>query len=96
MGITYDSILQRFVFDFEHDGNEDKVSLTGTGYQVEAFGKCFYYSYEFAEQVDGTVRSAFIKHVKFSGSIQENPDLAMFIKKAVDNLSHKINSRPAR
>ena len=36
-------------------------------------------------------RSAFIKHVKFSGSIQENPDLAMFIKKAVDNLSHKIN-----
>ncbi len=76
---------------FEHDGNEDIVSLTGTGYQVEAFGKCFYYGYEFAEQVDGTVRSAFIKHVKFSGSIQENPDLAMFIKKAVDNLSHKIN-----
>ena len=91
MGITYDSILQRFVFDFEHDGSEDIVSLTGTGYQVEAFGKCFYYGYEFAEQVEGTVRSAFIKHVKFSGSIQENPDLAMFIKKAVDNLSHKIN-----
>ena len=91
MGITYDSILQRFVFDFKHDGSEDTVSLTGTGYQVEAFGKCFYYGYEFAEQVEGSVRSAFIKHVKFSGSIQENPDLAMFIKKAVDNLSHKIN-----
>ena len=91
MGITYDSILQRFVFDFNHDGNSDIVSLTGTGYQVEAFGKCFYYGYEFAEQVDGAVRSAFIKHVKFSGPIQENPDLATFIKKAVDNLSHKIN-----
>ena len=91
MGITYDSILQRFVFDFDHDGNSDIVSLTGTGYQVEAFGKCFYYGYEFAEQVDGAVRSAFIKHVKFSGPIQENPDLATFIKKAVDNLSHKIN-----
>ncbi|MBR1835154.1 MAG: hypothetical protein IJ785_06580 [Bacteroidales bacterium] len=91
MGITYDSVLQRFVFDFEHDGNEDIVGLTGTGYQVEAFGKCFYYGYEFSEQVDGAVRSAFIKHVKFSGPIQENPDLAMFIKKAVDNLSHKIN-----
>lgn len=91
MGITYNSILQRFVFDFEHDGSEDLVSLTGTGYQVEAFGKCFYYGYEFAEQVDGTVRSAFIKHVKFPNSIQENPDLTMFIKKAVDNLSHKIN-----
>ena len=23
MGITYDSVLQRFVFDFEHDGAED-------------------------------------------------------------------------
>ncbi len=91
MGITYDSILQRFVFDFEHDGNEDIVSLTGTGYQVEAFGKCFYYGYEFAEQVDGATRSAFIKHVKFSETIQGNPDLAMFIKKAIDNLSHKIN-----
>lgn len=91
MGITYDSILQRFVFDFEHDGNSNNVSLTGTGYQVEAFGKCFYYGYKFAEQVDGAVRSAFIKHVKFSGPIQENPDLATFIKKAVDNLSHKIN-----
>ena len=91
MGIKYDSILQKFVFDFEHDGGEDIVSLTGNGYQVEAFGKCFYYGYEFAEQVDGAVRSAFIKHVKFSESIQDNPDLAMFIKKAVDNLSHQIN-----
>lgn len=91
MGITYDSVLQRFVFDFEHDGTEDIVSLTGSGYQVEAFGRCFYYGYEFAEQVDSATRSAFIKHVKFSGPIQENPDLSMFIKKAIDNLSHQIN-----
>lgn len=91
MGITYDDVLQRFVFDFEHDGAEDIVSLTGAGYQVEAFGRCFYYGYEFAEQVDGATRSAFIKHVKFSEPIQESPDLAMFIKRAVDNLSRQIN-----
>ena len=36
MGITYDNVLQRFVFDFEHDGEEDIVSLTGSGYQVQA------------------------------------------------------------
>lgn len=48
------------MFDFEHDGTEDIVCLTGEGYQVEAFGRCFYYGYEFAEQVDGNVRSAFI------------------------------------
>lgn len=91
MGITYDSELQRFVFDFEHDGAEDIVCLTGSGYQVEAFGRCFYYGYEFAEQVDGATRSAFIKHVKFTEPIHGKPDLAMFIKKAIDSLSHRIN-----
>ncbi len=91
MGITYDNVLQRFVFDFEHDGDEDIVSLTGSGYQVEAFGKCFYYGYEFTDQVDGSTRSAFIKHVKFTEPIQENPNLSKFIQKAVDNLSRQIN-----
>lgn len=91
MGITYDSILQKFVFDFEHDGNNYIISLTGSGYQVEAFGKCFYYGYEFSDQIDGATRSAFIKHVKFSEPLQDNPDLTSFIKKAIDNLSHQIN-----
>lgn len=91
MGISYDSVLQRFMFDFEHDGAEDIVSLTGSGYQVEAFGRCFYYGYEFAEQVDGATRTAFIKHVKFTEPINDNPDLSKFIRNAVDNLSHQIN-----
>lgn len=91
MGVTFDSQEQRFVFDFEHDGVEDIVSLTGDGYQVEAFGRCFYYGYEFSEQVDGNVRTAFIKHVKFSENLQDNPDLTQFIKKAVDNLNRRIN-----
>ena len=91
MGVTFDKEQQRFVFDFEHDGAEDIVSLTGDGYQVEAFGKCFYYGYEFGEQVDGAVRTAFIKYVKFTDALQDNPDLTQFIKKAVDNLNRHIN-----
>jgi len=91
MGVTFDINNQCFVFDFQHDGEEDIVKLSGDGYQVEAFGRCFYYGYEFAENVDGNVRSAFIKHVKFSENLQQNPDLTNFIKKAVDNLSRKIN-----
>ena len=55
---SYDSSIK--TFDFEHDGAEDIVSLTGDGYQVEAFGKCFYYGYEFSEQVESSVRTAFI------------------------------------
>ena len=91
MGVTFDDAEKKFVFDFEHDGAEDIVSLTGDGYQVEAFGKCFYYGYEFSDQVDGSVRSAFIKYVKFTENLQENPDLTHFIKKAIDNLNKQIN-----
>ena len=91
MGVTFDSVEQTFVFDFEHDGTDDIVTLTGNGYQVEAFGRCFYYGYEFSDQVDGSVRSAFIKHVKFNDDLQNNPDLTHFIKKAIDNLNRQIN-----
>ena len=91
MGVTFDNEKQMFVFDFEHDGAEDIVNLTGDGYQVRAFGKCFYYGYEFSDQVDGNVRSAFINYVKFAKNLQDNPDLTDFIKNAIDNLSKKIN-----
>ena len=29
MGVTFDDTEKKFVFDFEHDGAEDIVSLTG-------------------------------------------------------------------
>ena len=61
MGVTFDDTEKKFVFDFEHDGAEDIVSLTGDGYQVEAFGKCFYYGYEFSDQVESSVRTASIE-----------------------------------
>lgn len=91
MGVRFDSDRQQFVFDFEHDGTDDVVSLTGNGYKVEAFGKCFYYGYEFGEEVCGSLRSAFIKRVKFSENLQEDTALTQFIQKAINDLSHKIN-----
>ena len=91
MGVTFDNEKQMFVFDFEHDGAEDIVSLTGDCYQVEAFDRCFYYGYEFSDQVDSNVRTAFIKYVKFTDDLQNTPDLTQFIKKAVDILNRKIN-----
>ena len=91
MGVRYDSEMQRFVFDFEHDGAEDIISLTGNGYEVEAFGKCFYYGYEFGEEVSGSLRSAFIHRVKFSDNLQEDAALTQFIQKAVNGLSRRIN-----
>jgi hypothetical protein len=91
MGITFDEEKQQFVFDFEHDGTEDLIRLTGDGYHVTAFGKCFYYGYEFADSVDSRIRSEFIKYVKFPDSLKDNPDITHFIKSAVDHLNKKIN-----
>lgn len=69
----------------------DIINLTGNGYEVEAFGKCFYYGYEFGEDVSGSLRSAFIHRVKFSDNLQEDAALTQFIQKAVNDLSHRIN-----
>ena len=91
MGVTFDNEEKKFVFDFEHDGAEDMVCLTGNGYQIEAFGKCFYYGYEFSENVESALRSAFIKYVKFTEDMQHSPELTDFIKKAIDNLHKKVN-----
>lgn len=91
MGVTFNQNSHTFEFDFEHDGITDIVSLTGHGYNVEAFGKCFYYGYEFCDQVDSKVRGEFIHYVKFSPSIQQDSSLTRFVQKAVNDLNDKIN-----
>lgn len=92
MGITYSDDDKRFVFDFGHDGATDIISLLPNGYQVEAFGKCFYYGYEFADDVSGSVRSAFINQLKFPAvPLAENPELTGFIQKAINDLNARIN-----
>ena len=79
MGITYDSELQRFVFDFEHDGTKDIISMTGSGYQVEAFGHCFYYGYEFAEQVDGATSGSTLNEIlRTLRILNEDNNIAIF------------------
>ena len=91
MGIQYSDTDKVFSFDFEHDGKEDIICLTNHGYQVEAFGKCFYYGYEFADNVDGRVRSEFIKYLKFPLSLKDEPNLTQFIQKAINDLNDKID-----
>lgn len=92
MGITYNIENEKFTFDFELDGVDDIISLTGKGYQVKAFGQCFHYAYEFADDVQGSVRSAFIKYLKFPAtSLRQQPELTQFIQRAIDNLHHQIN-----
>lgn len=58
---------------------------------MEAFGKCFYYGYEFELEIDSETRTKFIQYVKFSSSIQKDEDLSHFIQKAINDLNAKIN-----
>lgn len=87
MGITYKNITHKF----SHDGVNDIIELTGMGHQVEAFSKCFYYGYEFSENVDGSVRSSFIKHLKFCPDLRSDKNLTQFIQKAINDLNRKTN-----
>jgi len=91
MGVTFDNDKDCFVFDFEHDGVNDIIQLTGSGYEVSAFNRCFYYGYEFSEEIDGALRSAFIKFIKFTDKLKEHPEISLFIRKAIDDLSSKID-----
>ena len=91
MGINYDDINNIFTFDFFQDGQGDIIRLTGNGYKIEAFGECFHYAYEFTDEVEGPLRSAFIKYLKFCPNLTEEPNLTNFIQKAINNLSKQIN-----
>ena len=91
MDVTFDNKKQMFVFDFEHDGVEDIVTLTGNGYQVEAFDRCFYYGYEFSDQVDGLAKAAFLDYATKAYDLKKYPDLTDFVKIAIDALHRRIN-----
>ncbi|MBQ0019429.1 MAG: hypothetical protein KBT39_02795 [Bacteroidales bacterium] len=91
MGITYNIQEEKFDFDFCHDDRKDIIHLVGSGYDVEAFGKCFYYGYEFTDEVEGSLRSEFIKYLKFTPNLQQEKNLTQFIQKAINDLSRKVN-----
>lgn len=89
MGIKF--LDEIFTFDFLHDNNQDIIKLTEDIYQVKAFGKCFYYGYEFSDDVNGNVRTEFIKYLKFNNNLKSEHNLTQFIQRAIDNLHSKIN-----
>lgn len=89
-GVHYNKDTNSFLFDFEHDNETDVIKLEQVGYSIDAFGNCYHFGYTFAENVDSTVRSEFIKQVKFPELFDDKNDLSLFITKAVTYLNTKI------
>jgi hypothetical protein len=90
-GVSYNEIEDKFTFDFYNDGKVDIISLTKHGYQVQAFNHCYHYGYEFEPNIDSTLRTKFIKSIKFpDGKISEK-DKKTFIINAVNQLDNNIS-----
>lgn len=90
-GVSYDAGSNSFVFDFEHDNETDIIRLTNVGHSINQFERCYYYGYEFADDVDRKIRKAFINRVKFPESFEDEKDLQVFISKAVGYLDSRIS-----
>ena len=59
-GVRYDDKSDMFIFDFENDNETDLIQLKKVVYKVTAFNHCYYYAYEFTENVDSASRTSFI------------------------------------
>lgn len=90
-GVTYNEDDDRFKFDFEVDNGTDIIQLTKVGYKVSAFNHCYYYGYQFTEDVDSASRSAFIHSIKFPNGRMSKNDKRTFIVNAINKLDSDIS-----
>ena len=90
-GVTYNKDDGNFIFNFTHDYDTDIIKLNNIGHKSDIFNKCYYFAYEFDPNIDSSLRTLFIKSIKFpDGSISEN-DKNVFIGNAVRTLDSEIN-----
>ena len=90
-GVRYDDNSDMFIFDFENDNETDLIQLKKVVYKVTAFNHCYYYAYEFTENVDSASRTSFIHSIKFPDGRITEQDKNTFIVNAVNKLDSDIS-----
>ena len=90
-GVRYDAKSDMFIFDFENDSETDLIQLKKVGYKITAFNHCYYYAYEFTNNVDSTKRTSFINSLKFPDGRISYEDKNTFIVNAVNKLDSDIS-----
>ena len=90
-GVHYDETTDTFVFDYENDSETDIIKLKKVGYKVSAFNHCYYYGYQFEENVDSSKRTSFIHSIKFPDGKISDEDKNTFIINAVNKLDSDIS-----
>ena len=90
-GVRYDAKSDMFIFDFENDSETDLIQLKKVGYKITAFNQCYYYAYEFTNNVDSARRTSFIHSLKFPDGRISDEDKNTFIINAVNKLDSDIS-----
>lgn len=90
-GVEYDSNTDSFMFNFANDNKTDIIYLQKVGYQINAFDSCFYYAYEFRDDVDSKLRTKFIHGIKFPNGRINKSDRNKFFINAVNKLNKDIH-----
>lgn len=88
--VLYDKEKGTFTFDFGSNNHSNKVELLPETHKIDAFGRCFYYSYEFSPDLDSSIRTQFIRHIKFEEDFSNSDDFKCFINNAVNSLDKEI------
>lgn len=84
-------VAPAFEFDFEHDGQDDIIKLTGSLQTSELFDNTYFFQYEFGTDVQSKTRSSFIHALKFEQDCLGKNIIDKFIVKALVNLNKAIN-----
>ena len=84
-------IAPSFIFDFEHDNEEDVIKLNGSLKSSEVFESTYFFQYEFESNISSNLRSEFIHALKFNQDTLGKDNIDKFIDKALVNLNKAIN-----
>ena len=84
-------IAPSFVFDFEHDNEEDAIKLNGSLKSSEVFDSTYFFQYEFGKDIPSKLRSDFIHTLKFNQDTLGKDNIDKFIDKALANLNKAVN-----
>jgi hypothetical protein len=90
-GVTfYDD---KFIFSFDKDGDKDIIHLNQYFDNKDYINdNVYYFGYKFNDNIDGRIKSEFLKQLKYRDlSSIKNDDYNQFIKKSVNNLNKKVN-----
>ena len=80
-----------FVFDFEHDNEDDVIKLTGKLKSSNVYGNTYFFQYEFGDDIPSVLRSKFIHVLKFDSRQLGEANVNMFIDNAMTNLNKAVN-----